>query len=259
MGELWLRSLRLVFAAAFAAVGYVASSALDGNPAGAASCSFVGRQYGAQFSNVAAYGMDGYIQYPTNGLSDPNCDHVVWYFNLTATNSTIVRWDQIGVNVGIEPDGVHTSQSVFAESNDYCGYHYSSFGTPPYVNTAYYLTYTGVYSNLYCSSTWYQFAARDGAWTNPPYTYLTLDVASPQWSAAQEVLRQGSLWENPGPSYFGFPSYDLGHGMAWYNQPANTWGTWASNQGSIFSSANYTACSDVALRAFHVHYGGGCP
>jgi hypothetical protein len=256
---------RLIFVAAFLIGVFLGSSgfpfSFTPEQASATHCgsSEQSRKYVAQFSTLAAYGIDGYIGYVPGTLLYPECDKIANFFNVVQNNSnTSTGWVQAGVRIGALTHSTHNATyQVYSEEMTGCGtYSRHLHGTPPANNSAYYVSYTGNTSTR-CGAIYYQYAIRVGSWYNAPISYRYLNVASPQWSAQTELgtSKVPAYWEWTGNVTFGHPSTSLANGMAWYNYPAGTRNEWSSSTGATAwnnwpNSPPIRYCSDVAYRAF---------
>jgi len=233
-------------------------------PAHALACgaSTQSRAYVAQLSTVAAYGIDGFIGYTPGSLFYPQCDKISLFFNVQQSNSSSgIPWVQAGVRIGYLTEGYYnTTYQAYSEQNN-CLYSRATYGTPTTSNALYYISYTGNSATV-CSVTFYEYAIRRDDWFNSPIAYRYLNVPSPQWSAQTELgtTRSPSYWEWTGNPTYGAPSSDLSHGMAWYNQPVNSWNEWSFSTGAT-SHQTYPAtppisyCLNVAYRAFTSKWG----
>jgi hypothetical protein len=169
---------------------------------------------------------------------------------------------EIGVRIGYVNSGTQTSYQVFTEQKSDCGgYTHNVHGTPAANNYAYYVYYTGYTQYYPCIVPRSEFAVAQGDFYNPPIGYRWLDAASPVWAAKVEIGSRNSppSYEWTGEARFGNPSGDLSHGLAWYDQPNGTWGTWSSQLGAnLRSDFPPVRCSQVNYRAFRTIYSGAC-
>jgi hypothetical protein len=112
--------------------------------------------------------------------------------------------------------------------------------------------------------TYYSFGIKRDSWGSAPFTTSLLRVASPPWTAQQELgsLKPSLPWEWLGTTYHGAPASDLGHGMAWFDQPNQTWNEWSSAVStSTAADSPLVYCDDAgsSYRAFHTKKNSGCP
>ena len=215
------------------------------------------RLYGSQLSTLAAYGVDGYVQYAPGILIDPMCQKIANYLNVMPSNSgSITQWIQVGVRIGVKQVNVDwdSTYQVYVESVNACfGYSRTVFGQPSGTNRAYYINYTGS-QTWSCTPTQYEYAVRRDDWYNPPTSYRYISVPSPQWHASSET---GSNQNPPnfpwlGTVSFGNPSDSLANGLHWYNTAGGgTWNEWNS-AATTRASSGRVYCSQVAYRAFQV-------
>jgi hypothetical protein len=222
------------------------------------------KQWAYIYSNVAAYGIDGYLGYDSTSIAAPDCDAVVSFIVAQLTGH--VPWVQAGVYTGRNPDGNwYSTYRIYTDNTNECSaYDFTDFGNTVSTNYAYYMTYTGWFpGSSWCGNPAYTWAIRVGDWYNAPIDYRTIDVSNGQWSAQLEVHSRSGVWPNNGARTFGSPSSDLSHGMSWYDQPNNTWGTWGSTQSDNGplqqGGSTYKYCVDVAYRASHTIKGNTCP
>lgn len=216
-------------------VGLVAGAAYGlepwrATPANASHCGLAAPgvyHHTQQRSVVAAYGIDGYVS-ASGTLADPQCNKIVRLLNVSPDAQNPTTWVQNRVRIGYQASNPHVYDStnkVYIKSLGNCfAYSRTVFGSPLSTNQAYYISYTPS-QNLYsCSSNQYAYALHRDDWYNPPLSYKYLRVASPEWLASVEVgtLKSPNVWVWLGPVYFGSPSSDLSHGLAWYNQPLGT-------------------------------------
>lgn len=172
---------------------------------------------------------------------------------------------QVGIYTGRTPyGGYYTSYRIYTDMQDPCYvYTFTDHGAPTAANAAYYLTWAGgPGGQAWCGEVFYTYAIRKDSWLNAPFQYRYLDAASPIWFAVLEMKTRTGSWPSPGTRTFGHPSNQLGYGMAWYNQPLNTWGTWGSSQSNgptQQGGSDYRYCVNVAYRAGYAWKGNTCP
>jgi len=149
-------------------------ASFTGKSASAASCGSLQRAYVAQFSTLAAYGVDGYVGYdPGAGVAFPECNYIADFLNVSPSNANPSTWIQSGVHIGKAPVGMPSQiYRAYEEANNPCtGYNITFYGQPPSTNNAHYISYTGLYSQCFPHGTYYRFAVRLYSWLNPPSIY----------------------------------------------------------------------------------------
>lgn len=216
-------------------------------------------KYSYQNSTLAAYGIDGFVEYAPGTLADPACNKIA--NSLSVATSDVLNWIQVGVRIGYTStaDTYDGTYQVYLERKDNgcLPYSRSSWGTPTAANSPYYLSYTGSYTDAYmgtCFLRYYLFDIRRDDWYNAPFATTYLRVASPKWIAQVEIgsLKTSPPWSWTGTVKFGNPSGTLAYGMAWFDYPGGqTWNEWTSGTGAN-TGANSPLCytSNVAYRAF---------
>ena len=260
-----LHAMPLTTSAARLAIVFVAAAAIQVLSMGlnapdlahaACSGSTQARTYGSQGSGLAAYGIDGYIQYAPGTITEPECRKIANYLAVYPLPNTGTAQIQTGVRIGVKAINASwdSTYQVYAESVNACmGYSRIVYGSPTATNSAYYINYTGSQSGV-CSPVQYEYAVRRDDWANAPFTYRYLPSASPGWEVSSE---SGTFYSPPGTFpwlgtvSFGNPSNDLGYGLAWYNISGGTWNEWTSSSTSN-AGTQRTYCSQVTYRAFQV-------
>jgi hypothetical protein len=216
-------------------------------------------RYSYQNSTLAAYGVDGFVEYAPGILSDPACNKIA--NSLSVTTADRANWIQVGMRIGYlsTNDTYDSSYQVYLErvDNGCLPYHRSSWGAPSATNSAYYLSYTGNYTDAFmgsCFLRYYLFDIRRDDWYNAPFATTYLRVSSPKWIAQSEIgsLKGSPPWSWTGTVKFGNPSGTLAYGMAWFDYPGGqTWNEWTSGTGAS-TGAQSPLCytSNVAYRAY---------
>ena len=192
-----------------------------------------------------------------------NCNKLVMGLLVRAPTGSSVQGSslQIGIRYGYQTQQfADLSPKVFTERVDSPGCVGGSrltWGAPSAQNAAYYIYYTNSSTNMFCIP-YYTYGLKRDDWFNAPPTLLLHSVLSPLWSAQQELgsLRPSPPWHWLGTTLHGSPASDLGHGMAWYNQPLGTWNEWSSSIGTtvnVVNGAPVQYCDDAgsSYRAFH--------
>jgi hypothetical protein len=256
--------LRLVLPVLFVATFFLTeqvASLVSPHPVSASHCG--GSAHGGQqlridgqFTTPAAYGVDGYLQYASGTLPNLSCDKLV--MGLFVNTADRLSFIQVGIRYGYRDDTVvDSSRTVFVERVDKNCLPYSrvGFGSPSATNSPYYNYYLATSTNMFCVP-FYTFGIKRDSWINAPFTTSLLEVASPRWTAQQEVGSKYSSppWEWLGTTFHGHPTSPPGYGLAWYNQPLGTWNAWNSTISTTTVSASpFIYCDDVgsSFEAFH--------
>ncbi len=243
------------------AVGFAVWPGSAQHSAHAAGCGTTQRNYRFQRTTPAAYGVDGYILYPSGSLVAPSCDTDADWIGVDGPG---VQFAAIGATAGLTSYGPWSSYHAYSDGYNAClVYHLEDYGSPPAPNTAYYVHVDSLNSFTGCGIN-YLFDYKVGDFYNAPVGYRALSVSNGTFEADREVIKTSGTWPNPGTSYYGHQTtttYPLAFGLSWYDYPGGqSWHEWnASVITSVLSSTypggtsqNYTYCSDVSYRAFHV-------